>query len=285
MSNNLPYQIVEPIISAALREDFGRSGDITTISCVPSDVNAKWVMRSREDGVIAGVDIAAITLKLVDANAVFDAVKHNGDSVKKGEIIANISGNARSLLMAERVMLNFVGRLSGIATLTSKYVELVKHTNAKITDTRKTTPNLRAFEKFAVKMGGGVNHRFGLDDAILIKDNHVAACGGVENALLAAKSNVGHLVSIEIEVDSIAQLKAALPHYPDVIMLDNFSNEMLCDAVKITRDFAGKRITLEASGGVNINTVKAIAETGVDVISVGALTHSAPNFDVGLDSE
>ena len=285
MSNNLPYSIIEPVISAALREDFGRSGDITTSSCVPSNVEAQWVMRSRAEGIIAGVDIAAITLKLVDSSAIFDAVKNNGDKVYKGEVIAKISGKARSLLMAERVMLNFVGRLSGIATLTATYVELVKHTSAKITDTRKTTPNLRAFEKFAVKMGGGVNHRFGLDDAILIKDNHVAACGGVENALLAAKANVGHLVPIEIEVDGITQLKAALPHYPDVIMLDNFSNEMLLDAVKITREFAGKNITLEASGGVNLNTVKAIAETGVDVISVGALTHSAPNFDVGLDSE
>ncbi len=285
MSNNLPYSIVEPVINAALREDFGRSGDITTFSCVPDNVEAQWVMRSRNEGIVAGVDIAAITLQLVDSAALFEAIRNNGDKVKKGDIIAKISGKARSLLMAERVMLNFVGRLSGIATLTAQYVELVRHTSAKITDTRKTTPNLRAFEKFAVKMGGGVNHRFGLDDAILIKDNHVAACGGVENALLAAKANVGHLVPIEIEVDGIAQLEAALPHYPDVIMLDNFSNEMLLDAVKITRDFAGKRITLEASGGVNLNTVKAIAETGVDVISVGALTHSAPNFDVGLDSE
>lgn len=285
MSNSLPFSIIEPAISAALREDFGRSGDITTYSCVPKDVTATWVMRSRADGVVAGVDVAATTLKLLDDSAGFEAIKNNGDKVSKGDIIAKISGNARSLLMAERVMLNFVGRLSGIATLTAQYVALVKHTSAKITDTRKTTPNLRAFEKFAVKMGGGINHRFGLDDAILIKDNHVAACGGVEAALLAAKSNVGHLVPIEVEVDGIDQLKSALPHYPDVIMLDNFSNEMLLEAVKITRDYASDRIILEASGGVNLNTVKAIAETGVDIISVGALTHSAPNFDVGLDSE
>lgn len=282
--SNLPILIFENLVKIALSEDLGRAGDITAMACVPSDNNSNWVMRARDEGVIAGVEIARLVLKYIDDNAVFEAIIQDGENVKKGNIVAKISGNSRSLLMAERTMLNFIGRMSGIASLTQKYVNEIKHTKAKVTDTRKTTPGMRAFEKLAVKLGGGTNHRFGLDDAILIKDNHIAAAGGVANALEAVKNNIGHLVPIEIEVDNIDQLKIALPFYPNVIMLDNFSIENLVIAVKIIRDFSDK-ITIEASGGVNLTTIKAIAETGVDVISVGALTHSAPNFDIGLDSE
>ncbi len=281
---SIPEIVFEPLIKMALAEDFGRAGDITASATIPIDATDNWVMRARDEGVIAGVEIARIVLKYIDANAKFDAIIQDGENVKKGDIVAKISGNSRSLLMAERTMLNFIGRMSGIASLTQKYVNEIKHTKAKVTDTRKTTPGMRAFEKLAVKLGGGTNHRFGLDDAILIKDNHIAAAGGVANALEAVKNNIGHLVPVEIEVDNIDQLKIALPYYPNVIMLDNFSIDNLVIAVKIIRDFSDK-ITIEASGGVNLTTIKAIAETGVDVISVGALTHSAPNFDIGLDSE
>lgn len=284
MSNNLPQTIIEPIVRMAIAEDFGRAGDITTNATVPPDATANWVMRARQNGVISGFDAAKLALKLIDKSAELEILLGDGAQVQKGDIIAKVRGNARSLLMAERTMLNFIGRMSGIATLTAQFVAAVHGTNAKITDTRKTTPGLRALEKQAVKHGGGTNHRFGLDDAILIKDNHVAAAGGIENALKAAKSNVGHLVPIEVEVDSIAQLELALPYFPTCIMLDNFSLENLVIAAKKTRDFAEKKIVLEASGGVNLDTVTAIAQTGVDVISVGALTHSAPNFDIGLDS-
>jgi nicotinate-nucleotide pyrophosphorylase (carboxylating) len=195
-------------------------------------------------------------------------------------VLVRVEANARALLSAERVALNLLGRLSGIASLTARYVGEVAHTRARITDTRKTTPGLRALEKYAVRCGGGVNHRFGLDDAILIKDNHVAACGGAARALQRAQAHAGHLTKVEIEVDSLAQLDAVLPLRPDVIMLDNFPLEALREAVRRT---AGA-VTLEASGGVGLETVRAIAEAGVDVISVGALTHSAPVLDIGLDA-
>ncbi|KAF0116769.1 MAG: nicotinate-nucleotide pyrophosphorylase (carboxylating) [Hyphomonadaceae bacterium] len=282
---SLPQTLIEPIVRIALAEDFGRAGDITTNATIPLGATANWVMRLRQNGVISGFDAAKLALKLIDKSAKLEILLGDGEKAQKGDIIAKVQGSARSLLMAERTMLNFIGRMSGIATLTSQFVAAIAGTNAKITDTRKTTPGLRAFEKQAVKHGGGTNHRFGLDDAILIKDNHIAAAGGIENALKAAKANVGHLVPIEVEVDSIAQLLLALPFYPKCIMLDNFSLENLAIAVKKTREFAGNKIVLEASGGVNLETVRAIAQTGVDVISVGALTHSAPNFDIGLDSE
>jgi nicotinate-nucleotide pyrophosphorylase (carboxylating) len=285
MKAQLPQSIIEPIVRIALAEDFGRVGDITTNATITPDATANWVMRARQDGVIAGFDAAILALKLIDESAELEIILGDGAKVQKGDIIAKISGKAQSLLMAERTMLNFVGRMSGIATLTAQFVSAIAGNAAKITDTRKTTPGLRALEKQAVKYGGGTNHRFGLDDAILIKDNHIAAAGGIENALKAAKASVGHLVPIEVEVDSIAQLELALPFYPTCIMLDNFTLENLEIAVKKTRAFAGDKITLEASGGVNLGTVAAIAQTGVDVISVGALTHSAPNFDIGLDSE
>lgn len=283
--SKLPISTFENIVKIALNEDFGRAGDISAMTCIPAENTATWVMRARDEGVISGLQPALLALELIDKDARLEILLDDGARVKKGDIVAKVCGNARSLLMAERTMLNFIGRMSGIATLTAKFVSEINGTNAKITDTRKTTPGLRALEKQAVRNGGGTNHRFGLDDAILIKDNHIAAAGGIEAALLAAKANVGHLVPIEIEVDSIEQMKIAMTHFPNVIMLDNFDTERMAQAVKILRDFSGNRIIIEASGGVNLKTVRAIAQTGVDVISVGALTHSAPNFDIGLDSE
>ncbi len=283
--SKLPITTFENIVKNALNEDFGRAGDISAMACIPPENTASWVMRARDEGVISGLQPALLALELIDKSARLEILLDDGARVNKGDIVAKVSGNARSLLMAERTMLNFIGRMSGIATLTAKFVAEISGTNAKITDTRKTTPGLRALEKQAVRNGGGTNHRFGLDDAILIKDNHIAAAGGVESALKAAKANVGHLVPIEIEVDSIEQMKIAMTHFPSVIMLDNFDTIRMAEAVKILREFANDRIIIEASGGVNLKTVRAIAQTGVDVISVGALTHSAPNFDIGLDSE
>jgi nicotinate-nucleotide pyrophosphorylase (carboxylating) len=230
--------------------------------------------------VVAGLDCARLALKAMDADIRFEAVAADGDRVAAGAVLARAEGNARAILTAERTALNLLGRLSGVATLTGEYVRAVEGTSARITDTRKTTPGLRALEKYAVRCGGGINHRFALDDAILIKDNHVAAAGGVGPALERAKAAVHHLMKIEVEVDSLQQLDEALPHAPDVIMLDNFSLEDLREAVRR----AGGRVRLEASGGISLQTVRAVAETGVDVISVGALTHSASVLDIGLDA-
>ena len=216
----------------------------------------------------------------LDPKASFGAVVEDGARVEAGAVLARVTGNARAILSAERTALNLMGRLSGVATLTRAYVDQTQGTAARIVDTRKTTPGLRHLEKYAVRCGGGVNHRFGLDDAILIKDNHVAACGGVANALKRARAFAGHLTKVELEVDSLEQLTQALPHGADVIMLDNFSPEDLKKAVAL----AGDKVVLEASGGVNLQTVRAIAQSGVQVISVGALTHSAPVLDIGLDA-
>jgi nicotinate-nucleotide pyrophosphorylase (carboxylating) len=275
----LPDVVIEPIVRMALAEDLGRAGDVTTSATVEPDLDVQWVLRARSQGVLAGLDAAALTLRLIDPAAVLQPHLKEGALLAAGDVIATLQGKAQSLLMAERVMLNFLGPLSGIASLTARYVEEVKGTNAKITCTRKTTPGLRALQKKAVRLGGGSNHRFGLDDAILIKDNHVAAAGGVVPALTRAKAYGGHLLPIEVEVDSLAQLEDALPFAPTCIMLDNFS---LADLRAAVARVAGA-ITLEASGGVNLSTVADIAATGVDYISVGALTHSAPCLDLGLD--
>jgi nicotinate-nucleotide pyrophosphorylase (carboxylating) len=213
-----------------------------------------------------------------------DVRLRDGEAFEAGAVLAEIEGDARALLAAERTALNLLQRLCGVATLTRAYVAAVEGTGARIADTRKTTPGLRALEKHAVLCGGGVNHRFGLDDAILIKDNHVAVCGGVAEAIAAARASVGHLMKVEVEIDGLDQLDAALAGRPDVIMLDNFSLDDLRAAVARTAASPFGAVVLEASGGVNLDTVRAIAETGVDVISVGALTHSAPALDVGLDA-
>ena len=275
----LPDMVIEPIVRMALAEDLGRAGDVTTLATVDPDLEVQWVLRARNPGVLAGLDAAALTLRLIDPKAVLQPRLSEGATLAAGDVIATLHGKAQSLLMAERVMLNFLGPLSGIASLTARYVEAVKGTNAKITCTRKTTPGLRALQKKAVRLGGGSNHRFGLDDAILIKDNHVAAAGGFLPALTRAKAYGGHLLPIEVEVDSLAQLEEALPFAPTCIMLDNFS---LADLKAAVARVAGA-VTLEASGGVNLSTVADIAATGVDYISVGALTHSAPCLDLGLD--
>lgn len=273
--------LVRPIVDHALAEDLGRAGDITGQACIDPDARLSVVWASRQDGRVSGLSCARLALAALDTTASFEVVTPDGADAAPGAILARAEGNARAVLAAERTGLNLLGRLSGIATLTRSYVRLVEGTGATIVDTRKTTPGLRALEKYAVRCGGGVNHRFGLDDAILIKDNHVAACGGVGEAVRRARAHAGHLVKVEVEVDGLDQLEEALKHGPDVVMLDNFSLDDLKTAVRLAKG----RAVLEASGGVNLTTVRAIAETGVDVISVGALTHSAPVLDIGLDAE
>ena len=271
--------LIQPVVDAALAEDLGRAGDVTA-ALIDADARLSVVFAARSEGRVAGLACARLALSRLDPAVQFEVVIQDGADAAAGAILARAEGNARAILTAERTALNLLGRLCGVATLTRAYVRAVEGTKARITDTRKTTPGLRALEKYAVRCGGGINHRFGLDDAILIKDNHVAACGGVGEALRRAKAAAGHLTPIEVEVDSLAQLEEALAFAPNVVMLDNFSLDDLRRAVAIT---AG-RVRLEASGGVNLTTVRAIAETGVDVISVGALTHSAPVLDIGLDA-
>lgn len=276
----LPDILIEPVVRAALAEDLGRAGDITALACIDADAALTATFGARKAGTIAGLDCARLAVLTLDPGAKFKAKVADGARVEPGTVLARVTANARALLSAERTALNLLGRLSGVATLTTAYVDAVAGTKARIVDTRKTTPGLRALEKYAVRCGGGVNHRFGLDDAILIKDNHVAACGGVRQAIERARAFAGHLVRVECEVDSLDQLAEALDAGPDVIMLDNFSIKQLNVAVGM----AAGRVVLEASGGVTLDTVRAIAETGVDVISVGALTHSAPVLDIGLDA-
>jgi nicotinate-nucleotide pyrophosphorylase (carboxylating) len=276
----LPDLIIEPVVRAALAEDLGRAGDITSRACIDPGARLKANFVARQAGVIAGMDCARLAVAAMDRSARFDAEVADGEAVSAGAVLARVDADARALLAAERVALNLMGRLSGIATLTAEYVARVAGTRAVIVDTRKTTPLLRALEKYAVRCGGGANHRFGLDDAVLIKDNHVAACGGVGEALRRVRERIDHMVKIEVEVDSLAQLAEALEHRPDVIMLDNFALADLEAAVTM----AAGRAVLEASGGVALATVHAIAATGVDLISVGALTHSAPSLDIGLDA-
>ena len=280
MIQPLPDLLIEPTVRAALAEDLGRAGDITAQACIDADAQMSVVFATRQSGVVAGLACARLAILALDPKASFEAVVDDGASVEAGAVLAKVTGNARAILSAERTALNLMGRLSGVATLTRAYVDQTQGTAARIVDTRKTTPGLRHLEKYAVRCGGGVNHRFGLDDAILIKDNHVAACGGVANALKRARAFAGHLTKVELEVDSLEQLREALPHGADVIMLDNFTPEDLKTAVAL----AGDKVVLEASGGVNLQTVRAIAESGVQVISVGALTHSAPVLDIGLDA-
>ena len=275
----LPDIILDPIVRLALAEDLGRAGDLTTDATIAPGTQLKVVIAARQPGVIAGLDAAAYALKLIDPSVRMTIGKPDGSLLEKGDVIARLEGPARSILIAERTMLNFLGRLSAVATMTRTFADKIAHTNATIVCTRKTTPGHRALEKRAVRCGGGTAHRYGLDDAVLIKDNHIAACGSVSTALERAKAYAGHLRMIEVEVDSLDQLKEALLHGPHAVLLDNMTPDMLREAVAI----AGGRTVLEASGGVNLDTVAAIAETGVNFISVGALTHSAPNLDLGMD--
>ena len=280
MTSPIPDILVEPVVRMALAEDLGRAGDLTSEACVPEAARLSVAWVARRPGVLSGLSCARLSLHALAPEARFEALASDGDAIAPGQVLARAEAPARAVLSAERTGLNLMGRLSGIATLTRAYVDAVTETGARITDTRKTTPGLRQLEKYAVRCGGGINHRFGLDDAILIKDNHVAACGGVRPALERARAAAGHLVKVEIEVDRLEQLEEALPLGPDVILLDNFSLADLRTAVAL----AAGRVTLEASGGVDLTTVRPIAETGVQVISVGALTHSAPVLDIGLDA-
>ncbi len=277
--NPIPRHIVKDAVTRALAEDQGGRGDITALACIPVKTTAKFFFTARQAGVICGLEPAMEAIWQMDEDARVTPQLDDGATVKAGEIIASVMGSARALLSAERIALNFMGRMSGIATFTRRYVDAVAGTGARIAHTRKTTPGFRAFELQAVQAGGGALHRYGLDDAILIKDNHVAVCGGVAQAVTAAKSNAGHMTRVAVEVDRLDQLDAAIEAGAESVLLDNFALEDLRAAVAQAKG----KVTLEASGGVNLETVRDIAETGVDIISIGALTHSAPNFDIGLD--
>jgi len=278
---DLPRLMVDDAVKTALLEDWGRAGDITSQATLPRGALASAVIAARKPGVLAGLALAESAFRQTDTALTYDPVLQDGDRLSPGDAVARIKGPARSLLAAERVALNFLGHLSGIATAASRFADLIAHTGADIVCTRKTTPGLRAFEKYAVKCGGGSNHRFGLDDAILIKDNHIAVAGGVTEAIRAAKDFAGHLVKIEVEVDTLEQLQEALAAKPDVVMLDNMPPETLKQAVAMAKG----KVLLEASGGIELDTVKAVAEAGVDLISSGWITHSAPVLDLGLDIE
>lgn len=277
----LPDLMLEPLVRAALMEDLGRAGDLTTDSIVPADAKARMTIRARQPGVIAGLDLARLAFACVDPRIRFDVALADGGAVTPGAVVGTVSGPARGLLTGERVALNFLCHLSGVASVTRRIVEAVKPHKAQVVDTRKTTPGLRAVEKYAVRVAGGGNHRFGLDDAVLIKDNHIAVAGGIEPAIERARSAVGHLVKIEVEVDTLDQLREALAVGVDAVLLDNMSPEALREAVTLV---AGRAIT-EASGRVTPETAPAIAASGVDLISVGWITHSAPVLDLGLDFE
>jgi nicotinate-nucleotide pyrophosphorylase (carboxylating) len=276
----LPRLLVEPIVRAALLEDLGRAGDITTNAVIPADARLRGAIVAREPGVVAGVDAAVLAFTLIDPAITVAVERPDGSQVERGEAVLRLEGPARSILSAERVALNLICRLSGIATATAALVDAVRpHGHARIVCTRKTTPGLRSLEKHAVRAGGGANHRFGLDDAVLIKDNHIAIAGGVRPALERARAAVGHLVKIEIEVDTLGQLDEVLEVGTDAILLDNMSPDTLSEAVRRVN----KQAITEASGRVTVATAPAIAATGVDLISAGWITHSAPILDLGLD--
>jgi nicotinate-nucleotide pyrophosphorylase (carboxylating) len=271
--------LIEPLVRIALLEDLGRAGDITTNACVPEGTQATARMVGRLPGIVAGLDLAALAFELIEPGLRFTAERTDGTRVAPGQVIAQIAGPARGILTGERVALNFLSHLSGIATATRDISDTIAHTKCRVVCTRKTTPGLRAVEKYAVRCGGGANHRFGLDDAMLIKDNHIAIAGGVRQALARARAHAGHLVKIEIEVDTLAQLEEALAAKVDAVLLDNMPPATLREAVKLVKG----RATTEASGRITPDNAASIAETGVDLISVGWLTHSAQTLDIGLD--
>lgn len=275
----LPPLLYEPLIRRALEEDLGRAGDLTSDAILPPDLQAEAMVVARKPGRLAGLEAATAAFRILDSNLQIELRSADGQDVAAGETLAIVRGPARSILSAERTALNLLGRLCGVATATRDLVALVAPYGARIVCTRKTTPGLRALEKYAVRAGGGSNHRFGLDDAVLIKDNHVALAGGIQPAVERARAYVGHLVKIEVEVDSLDQLQEALDLQVDVVLLDNMSLDTLREAVRMAK---GKALT-EASGGITPQTAPAVAATGVDMISVGWLTHSSPALDVALD--
>ncbi len=275
----LPALLIEPMVRAALLEDLRLAGDITTDAIVPAATIAEGALVSRQAGVVAGLAFAALAFELVDPAVRLTPVVADGNAVAPGGVIARLQGPARAMLTGERVALNFLGHLSGIATTTARVVAAVAGTRTRVVCTRKTLPGLRAAQKYAVRAGGGVNHRFGLDDAVLIKDNHVALAGGVAEAVTRARARAGHMVKIELEVDTLAQLETALGLGVDAVLLDNMDLATLRAAVAMAR---GRAVT-EASGGITPDTAAAVAATGVDMISLGWLTHSVRALDVGLD--
>jgi nicotinate-nucleotide pyrophosphorylase (carboxylating) len=279
----LPGLMVEEQVRAALIEDLGRAGDITSNATIGPEKQARAEMNSREAGIIAGLPLAEAAFRLINPAIRFEALVTDGARVDPGTMIARISGPARGVLSAERVALNYLMHLSGIATYTARFADTISHTKAKVTCTRKTIPGLRALEKYAVRCGGGSSHRYGLDDAILIKDNHIAVAGGIAEALTAAKAFAGHLVKVEIEVDTLEQFAEVLDQGADVCLLDNMGPDMLREAVAMNAARSGGPIILEASGNVNLDTIRAIAETGVDYISTSKVTMAAPTLDIGLD--
>jgi nicotinate-nucleotide pyrophosphorylase (carboxylating) len=271
--------IVEPVVRAALLEDLGRAGDITTDAVVPAEATVEAVIAARQPGVLAGLDAALLAFELLDPALQIERLRADGDRISRDETVARIEGRARAVLSAERTALNLLSRMSGVATATRALADAISGYKAKIVCTRKTTPGLRVLEKEAVRLGGGANHRFGLDDAMLIKDNHIALAGGVRQALERAQRHAGHLVKIELEVDTLDQLAEALEIGVDAVLLDNMTPETLRRAVAMVD---GRAVT-EASGRITIETAPAIAATGVDLISSGWITHSAPILDLGLD--
>jgi len=280
MLTKLPDVMLEPMVRAALLEDLGRAGDITTSAIVPAGLRATMVLAARKPGTVAGLDLARLAFRLIDPAAVLEIHRPDGTSVAAGEAIATVHGAAAGLLTAERVALNYLCHLSGIATATAAVVAALDGLPTQVVCTRKTIPGLRAVQKYAVRAGGGANHRFGLDDAVLIKDNHIALAGGVAPAVERARASVGHLVKIELEVDTLDQLDEALRLGVDAVLLDNMSVDTLRRAVALV----GGRAVTEASGGITRASARAIAETGVDMMSLGWLTHSSTALDIGLDS-
>ena len=276
----LPLLMLEAPVRAALLEDLGRAGDITTDAIVPASSQATTRLVARQAGVLAGLDLARLAFQLVDPGLVFSARLQDGTRLAAGDEIAVVSGSARAMLTAERTALNFLCHLSGVATATASIADSIAQYRARVTCTRKTLPGLRALQKYAVRVGGGSNHRFGLDDAVLIKDNHVAIAGGVRNAVDRARAGIGHMVKIELEVDTLAQLEEALAIGVDVVLLDNMSLDDMREAVRMS---SGRAIT-EASGRVTPETAPGVAATGVDLIAIGWITHSARTLDIGLDS-
>jgi nicotinate-nucleotide pyrophosphorylase (carboxylating) len=276
---SLPMVMVEPAVRAALLEDLGRAGDLTTDAIVPAEASARTALVARQTGVVAGLDFAAAAFRLIDPAVRMTLALPDGSRVRPGDMIATIIGPARGILTAERTALNFLCHLSGVASATGGIVDAIAGTRAQVCCTRKTIPGLRFAQKYAVRVGGGSNHRFGLDDAVLIKDNHVAVAGGVRPAVERARSGVGHLVKIELEVDTLAQLQEALTLKVDAVLLDNMGPDLLRQAVAMVD---GRAIT-EASGRIRPDTAPAIAASGVDLLSVGWLTHSATVLDIGLD--
>jgi len=277
----LPRVLLQLMVEATLLEDLGRAGDITTDAIVPVGQSAAARLVAREKGVVAGIDLAKLAFELIDPRVRMEVAAEDGTAVVPGALVATLTGPARGILTAERTALNFLGHLSGIATATASIVAAIQGTRTKVVCTRKTTPGLRAVEKYAVRCGGGANHRFGLDDAMLIKDNHVAIAGGVREALRRARTAAGHLLRIELEVDTLAQLEEALDEGVDAVLLDNMNPETLTKAVAMV----GGRAVTEASGRITPTSAPAIAATGVDLISVGWITHSAAVLDIGLDLE